>query len=161
MEQIIESLKQKARDSWSGEVGEQRAMNLEKYLRAKLEEYSNALGISQEELLNAWERDRDYSAINYYQECNQPAIKSDKVRIFETVEDMLKSIGDGKFRCPACGGISTNPYKCNSGLKMSKGKVCDWNVGGLFGDLGKGIFVYCKDKLRGETIFMPISWENN
>ena len=60
---------------------------------------------------------------------------------------------------------TTNPYKCNSGEEVSKptkknpAKICDWNVDGLFGDLGKGIFVYCKDKLRGETIFMPISWE--
>jgi len=29
----------------------------------------------------------------------------------------------------------------------------------LFGDLGKGIFVFCKDKVAGETIFMPIAWE--
>ena len=87
-------------------------------------------------------------------------LKSDKVKVFETVEEMLKAIREKQFRCPACGGISTNPYKCNSGLEMSKGKICDWNVGGLFGDLGKGIFVYCKDKLQGETIFMPVAWEN-
>jgi hypothetical protein len=29
----------------------------------------------------------------------------------------------------------------------------------LFGDLGKGVFVYCKDRLAGESIFMPIAWE--
>lgn len=79
---------------------------------------------------------------------------------------MIKTIGEKKFRCPSCGGISTNPYCCNSGLEVSKAtkkkpaKVCDWKVGGLFGDLGKGIYVYCKDKMQGETIFMPISWEN-
>ena len=82
-----------------------------------------------------------------------------KIKVFETVEDMLKSIGKKELRCHSCGGISTSPYKCNSGLEMSKGKTCDWNVGGLFGDLGKGISVYCKDKLKGETIFMPIDWE--
>jgi len=25
--------------------------------------------------------------------------------------------------------------------------------------LGKTIFVYCKDQIRGERIFMPIAWE--
>lgn len=159
MEQIIEKLKENARESWSGETGEKRAIDLEKYLRGKLEEYSNTLDIPQEEILKAWEQDRTYSAINYYQEANQPSIKSDKVKVFETVEKMMKAIGDKKFRCPACNGVSTSPYLCNSGEKIVKGKTCDWKVYGFLGDLGKGIFVYIKDKLKGETIFMPISWE--
>jgi hypothetical protein len=159
MEQTIENLKEKARNSWSGETGERRAVELEKYLRGKLEEYSKALDIPQEEILKSWEEDRTYSAINYYQEANQPSIKADKVRVFETVDEMLKAIGDKKFRCPACNEISTNPYSCNSGEEMEKGKTCDWKVYGLFGDLGKGVFVYIKDKLKGETIFTPISWE--
>ena len=160
-------LKQEARNSWTGEIGEQRAIKLEEYLRAKLEEYSNALGVSQIEIFEAWEKDRTYSAINYYQEANQPSIKIDRVKVFRTVEDMLEAIREKKFRCPSCGGISTNPYSCNSGLEVQKAtkkkpaKICDWKVYGLFGDLGKGIFVYCKDKLKGENIFMPISWESN
>src|SRR5699024_8219978 len=109
MEQIIDNLKQQARESWSGRTGEERAENLEKYLRSKLQEYSNALNISQEEILKSWEEDRSYSAINYYQECNQPSIKSDKTKVFETVEDMLNSISKREFRCPSCGGISSSP----------------------------------------------------
>lgn len=159
MEQTIEMLKEKARQSWSGETGEKRARDLENYLRNKLEEYSNALNISQEEILEAWEKDRTYSAINYYQEANQPSINADKVKVFDTVEDLLKAIGDKQFRCPSCNGITTNPYECNSGEEMSKGKTCDWKVYGLFGALGKGTYVYIKDKLKGETIFTPISWE--
>lgn len=42
---------------------------------------------------------------------------------------------------------------------MSKGKICDWNVGGLFGDLGKGVYVFVKYQVRGEKIFMPLAWE--
>jgi hypothetical protein len=159
MERIIEKLKEQARNSWSGETGERRAEDLEKYLRSKLKEYSIALNIPQEKILNAWEQDRTYSAINYYQEANQPTITSDKVRVFNTVDELLQTIGEKEFRCSSCNHISTNPYKCNSGKEMSKGKVCDWNVGGLFGDLGKGVFVYIKEKLKGETIFMPITWE--
>lgn len=159
MEQTIEKLKQQARDSWDGETGEQRAADLEYYLRNKLEEYSNALGIPQEELLKSWETDRDYSAINYYQEANQPSIKADKVRVFETVEEFIQKVGKPEFRCPSCNGISTSPYSCNSGEEMSPGKTCDWKVYGLFGDMGKGIHIYVKDQLKGETIFMPVSWE--
>ena len=97
--------------------------------------------------------------MNYYQEANQPLIKGDNVKVFDTVEDMMKSIKEYKFRCPACGGISTDPYECNSGV-ISDGNPCDWKVYGLFGDLGKGAYVYCKDKLKGENIFMPLAWEN-
>lgn len=161
MEQTIEKLKEAARNSWSGETGEKRAEELEKYLKSKLAEYSNALNIPQEEILEAWEKDRTYSAINYYQEANQPKIDSEKTRVFETVQDLLDNIGEKEFRCPACGHISTDPYACNSGEEMSKGKTCDWKVYGLFGDMGKGVFVYIKEALRGEKIFMPISWEDN
>lgn len=159
MEKTIETLKEKARQSWSGETGEQRARDLEKYLRNKLEEYSTALSMPKEEILEAWEKDRTYSAINYYQEAHQPSINTDKVKVFESVEEMMQAIGEKKFRCPACDGISTNPYVCDSGIEREGVKICDWKVYGLFGDLGKGVHVYIKDQMKGETIFMPISWE--
>jgi hypothetical protein len=159
MKKIIENLKHEARRSWDGRIGEERAIKLENYLRNKLKEYSEKLNIPQDEILKSWESDRSYSAINYYQERNQPEIKGDKVKVFESVEEMNKSISDKKFRCPSCGGISSDPYECNSDKEMSKNKVCDWKVYGLLGDLGKGVYVYCKDKLKGETIFLPIAWE--
>lgn len=131
-----------------------------KWIIDRAKHYGEKLGLNWEDVLDSWETSRSYWYMNYYQECNQPEIKGDKVRTFETVAEMLESIGRKGFRCPACNGISANPYKCNTGIEMSKGKICDWNVGGLFGDLGKGVFVYCKDKLTGETIFMPVAWEN-
>lgn len=126
--------------------------------RAK--EYGTALNLNWEDILNSWEEDRNYWYMNYYQECNQPAIKAGKVRVFETVDDMLKSVGERKFRCPACGEISSDPYECNSGATFS-GKTCNWKVYGLLGDLGNGVFVFCKDKLKGQTIFMPVAWEES
>jgi len=133
-----------------------------KWIINRAKHYGEKLNLNWEDILDSWEKDRRYWYLNYYQESNQPEIKGDKVKVFESVEDMLKSIGERKFRCPSCGGITTDPYKCNSGIKIGKGKntkVCDWKVYGLFGDLGKGIYVYCKDKLKGQTIFIPISWE--
>lgn len=131
-----------------------------KWVIDRAKHYGEKLGLNWEDILDSWEADRGYWYMNYYQDCNQPEIKGDKVRVFETVKEMLKSIGGKGFRCPMCGGISKEPYKCNSGLEISKGKKCDWKVYGLFGGLGKGVFIYCKDKLHGETIFMPIAWEN-
>jgi len=43
---------------------------------------------------------------------------------------------------------------------MENGKPCDWKVYGLFKDLGKGVYIFVKEKMRGETIFKPIAWEN-
>lgn len=130
-----------------------------KWIVNRAKNYGEKLDLNWEDILNSWEEDRSYWYMNYYQEANQPEINSERVRVFETIEELHKSIGDRGFRCPSCGGISKNPYKCNSGLKV-RGKTCDWKVYGLFGDLGKGIFVYVKEKLAGEDLFMPISWEN-
>ena len=121
--------------------------------------YAEKTGLTWQEVLAGWEEERSYWYLNYYQDCNQPEVKSDKVRVFDTLEELRNSLGK-EFRCPCCGGISNNPYKCTSGIKRGDGKICDWKVNGLFGDLGKGVFVYCKEKVSGEHMFMPINWEN-
>ena len=41
--------------------------------------YGEKLGIPWEEILNAWEAERDYWYMNYYQECKQPRIEGDRV----------------------------------------------------------------------------------
>jgi len=97
--------------------------------------------------------------MNYYQDHNQPLIVSDQVRVFKTVEDFRKSVGNKGFRCPACNGISTDAFECNGGKDMKNGKTCDWKVYGWFGDFGKGIYVYTKDRPYGQQIFIPIAWE--
>lgn len=130
-----------------------------KWVINRAKHYGEKLGLDWQEVLNSWEAKRDYWYMNYYQEANQPRIGSDHVRVFETVGEMLQSIGDKGFRCPMCREITKNPYRCDTGLEMSKGEICDWKVYGLFGDLDECVFVYCKDRLRGERIFMPISWE--
>ncbi|TEB04679.1 hypothetical protein Psch_03441 [Pelotomaculum schinkii] len=130
-----------------------------KWVIERAKHYAEKLGLNWEDVLNQWEADRRYWYMNYYHELNQPEIGSNYVRAFETVREMLQSVGDKGFRCPVCGGVSTDPYTCNSGMKLNNGMICDWKVYGLLGDLGKGVFVYCKDKLRGETIFTPIAWE--
>lgn len=96
--------------------------------------YAEKLGLNWEDVLSSWEEDRNYWYMNYYQDSNQPEIKDDKVMVFETVGELLQSIGEKKFRCPACGGISTDPYTCNSGKlyprsfqsRLFKFKI--WNI---------------------------------
>lgn len=130
-----------------------------KWVIDRAKHYGEKLGIPWEQILDAWEAERNYWYMNYYQECNQPAIEGDRVRVFERVDDLLASCGKEGFRCPCCGRVSTSPYACNSGVARSDGKSCDWKVYGLFQGLGKDVFVYCKDKVRGERMFMPVAWE--
>lgn len=159
MEETIEQLRKLAYDSWPGRLGDERAEKLESYLRAKLKEYSEKLDIPQEEILANWEAKRDYSATNYYQEANQPNINAESTRVFETLDDFKAAVNGQHFRCPMCEGVSRNPGACDSGLNMSKGKICNWNAGGLFGTLDRGVFVFIKDKMDGQSIFKPIAWE--
>ena len=128
------------------------------WIIARANHYAEKTGLTAVSILEAWEQRRDYWYMNYYQEANQPEIGGGRVRVFETVADMLASIGNPAFRCPACGGVSTSPYKCTTGKKLH-GKVCNWKVGGLFGHMGKGVNVFVKDKLASESLFMPVAWE--
>lgn len=125
--------------------------------------YAEVLGVESWQVLEAWEKERSYWYMNYYQEANMPTIKADRVRVFDTVEDLMSSLGFKKFRCPFCNEVSTSPYECDSLKKVTHitGKVapCNWAVRGLFRDLGKGIVVVTKDRMKPEIIFMPVAWE--
>lgn len=123
------------------------------WIIARAEHYAEKTGLSASEILDAWEKRRDYWYMNYYQDSCQPEIKGDKVRVFDTVDDLKASIVVPEFRCPKCGGVSSDPYKCNAS------DTCDWKSYGLFGTLGKGVYVFVKSELYGQNIFMPVAWE--
>lgn len=156
MEETIEMLKQKARDGWKGSVGEDRAEVLEAFLRLILPEYATALDLTQEQVLAAIEERRDYSAINYYQASTFPRLDGG-VRIFETQNELMKLIPSRKFRCPSCGGLSTDPYTCDVSDN------CDWKSYGLFKTMGKGLrFTFKATFLENpkiDEIFMPVELE--
>lgn len=157
METTREKLRQLARKSWSGAIGEQRAAELDKFLDKMLAEYSKVLALPEAQILEAIEGARNYSAVNYYQEAHFPSL--DGVLLLDSVEEFKQRYPAGKYRCPSCAGISTNPYECNSGI-ATKGKVCDWKSYGLFGTLGKGVRVALrKDFLKRpfvDEIFAPV-----
>lgn len=126
---------------------------------ARAKHYAEKTGLTPEAILDAWEQKRDCWYMNFYQPSNQPEITGNNVRVFETSTELLESIGDAGFRCPACAGVSKSPYECTTGI-VKDGKKCDWKVYGLFGHLGKGTSVFVKEKVAGENIFMPVAWES-
>lgn len=147
------------------ERDEARSPNFHNY-RGKLEwvlaranHYAEATGLNPADVLNAWESGRDYWYMNYYQDSQQPKIEGDSVRVFDTLEDLKESIGNKGFRCPSCGGVSKSPYDCDTGLEMSPKKVCDWKSYGLFGTMGKGVYVFVKSEMKGQNVFKPVAWE--
>jgi hypothetical protein len=120
----------------------------------RVQHYADKTGLNPSDILDAWEANRDYWYMNYYQDCNQPEIKGDSVRVFDDIPQAQASIGQHEFRCPSCSGISSDPNKCNASDN------CNWASYGLFGTMGKGAFVFIKSELRGQEIFMPKAWEN-
>lgn len=120
-----------------------------KWIIDRAKHYGEKLNLPWEAILDEWEDNRGYWYMNYYQDCNQPEIKGDQVRVFETAEELKQSVGAKQFRCPTCGEITNSPYVCH---------ICDWKVYGLL--LPRNVvFVYCKEKLKGENWFMPVAWE--
>ena len=130
-----------------------------KWVIDRANHYAEKIGLDPINILNAWESQRSYWYMNFYQDSKQPEIKEGNVRVFDTINDLSLSMGDQGFRCPACKGIASSPYECDSGLEMSKGRICDWKTYGFLGTLGKGVSVFVKEKIAVQTIFMPIAWE--
>jgi hypothetical protein len=158
LSQVIEEIVSKEEKMWTRD----RLQPMAKFLEERFTEWSEILGLPSSDLLQNVESKRSYSAINYYQDSKMPSLK--KVRIFKTQAELLAAIGEKEFRCPLCSQISTNPYKCNSGAKVkTKSGICDWSVGGLFGDLGKGAKILVTEMMDEvpfpDSIFMPIAWE--
>lgn len=122
-----------------------------KWIIDRAKHYADKTGLPWEQILNSWEERRDYWYMNYYQDYNQPKIESENVRVFDSVQDFREAVKDRRFRCPRCKGISTNPYECNAG-------GCDWKIYGLLPS-SPSAYVFCKDVMAGERIFMPIAWE--
>ncbi|MDH0341979.1 hypothetical protein [Chromobacterium haemolyticum] len=162
MEQMIEKLKQQARETWSGSIGEERAVQIEGFLRRMLAEYSQVLGIPAVDLLEAFEKRRTYSVINYYQEANFPSL--DGVSVLENLAEFQRLYPSKKYRCPSCGGESNNPYKCDCGPVTANGEACNWTSYGLFRTAGKGMRVTFRegfiDRPMVDEIFMPIEAED-
>lgn len=157
-----EGVLQEARDSWSGDTGERRAVVLDAFLKEVLNEYSVVLGIPESTLFEGFESARTYSAINYYQRCNFPSLKD--VRVFKTKNEVKSFLDTKQFRCPHCKGVSSDPQVCDTGIKIEK-KKCDWKSYGLFRTLGDGFKFICLETFKLNAgpvheIFKPLVFEN-
>lgn len=122
--------------------------------------YSDKTGLEVSNIFDAWENQRDYWYMNYYQDNKFPLIEGDNVKVFETIEELREAVSDKGFRCPACNGVSKDPYDCDTGIVRKNAGVCDWKSYGLFGTMGKGAYVFVKSEVKGQNIFKPVAWES-
>lgn len=155
--EIIQTIAASIHKNNSVRLAEQRIGEVQALLDRVLPEYSAALGITQDEVLAAIEAKRNVTAPNYYQDANFPRL--DGVRVFDTPEAFAVAFPSRKYTCPACAGISTDPYACNAGT-VRDGKTCNWKSYGLFGTMGKGLRAVVKSTFlehpRVHEIFMPV-----
>lgn len=123
----------------------------------KCREYSKFLDLKPIEVLERMEEQRNYWFVNYYQESNFPKLDDKNIVVIKNIEEFKQRFPSHKYRCPACGSITTDCYECNSGKKMTgTKKVCDWKSYGLF---TSGFKVVCKEPFAVENIFRPIELE--
>lgn len=133
------------------------------WIKDMIKHYSDVLGFSEDDIIEKLEEKRTYWSANYYQECNQPRL-DENVVIFESLEELMKVFPSHKFRCSICGGITTNPYECNSGKKRKDGKICDWKTYGFLHSHNSFRFTIKNkflDNPRIDDIFPPIELETN
>lgn len=115
----------------------------------RAQQYADHLGVTRDEVLTAWEQERDYWYVNYYQESNQPDLMGHNAVTLEQWEaegERLygKNHLEWRFRCPTCGHIQTpqefktagiDPHKayqnCASRYGLGGESTCKWTVGGL------------------------------
>ena len=151
--------------------------NREKEWRSKIEwilqraqQYAEHCGTDRDTVLKAWEENRDYWYMNYYQESKQPDLSSDKVKVYtlnQWLEEAKQRFGedalDWKFKCPVCGNVQTmrmfkdagiDPhsayFNCASRYGLGGKSDCKWTMGGLF-SVG-GVFVI-DDKFTPRHVF--------
>ena len=160
IENIIEDIKQQASATWTGDEGERRAESVEAVIRKILPNYAQAIGKSELEILEAIENFRTYSVVNYYQDANFPLL--DDIKVYQTEDELREIVGKAGFRCPACEGVSSNPYECDAGVERD-GVTCNWKAYGLFGTFGKGLRFTIVEKFmeipKVDEIFMPVAME--
>lgn len=123
-----------------------------KWILDRAEMYAKLTGKTRDEVLTAWEEQRTYWYMNFYQEANQPEIKTEGINIF-LHEDWIKALTtkfgtdskQWKFKCASCGNVQSQQDFIDNGAKEHvdnvyysclgryvKGKGCDWTLGGLF-----------------------------
>lgn len=109
--------------------GSRRMTKTIQWIKEIVEHYAETLSMTKDEVMKLFEKERDYSWPNFYQESKIPKIDSKKmIGIFDTKKDFFDQYPI--FKCPNCGTISEYPSFCIH--RKKEDGICDWTAGGLF-----------------------------
>lgn len=128
-----------------------------KWVIDRAKQYGEITGLDWNAILDAWEEERPYWYMNYYQEATFPKPDGENVHIFDTEADFEKAVGDTGYRCPRCGKVCSWPYTHTT----PDDAACGFVLGLVLPELGdtNTAYVFFKDTMRIDEIFMPIAWE--
>lgn len=158
---------QKAAKDWYDQKDADAKME---WIRNRAEQYAEKFNKTTDEIIAIWESKRNYSFMNYYQECNIPDL-SEKQTILQSdwlkqAEDRFGSIKNAKFVCPSCGHIQGVGEFLRAGLDVNesyqccasrfpelhyKNDKCKWTTGGLL-NIG-GLSVLNENTLKIVNVF--------
>lgn len=99
-------------NGWTGPTGRQRIIEKAKFIASILPAYSKMYSKNYVETLEIIAEARNVNYTNWFQNGNLPQVKD--VLVYKNIEDFRKKHPEGKYICPACGGKSTNPSKCDT-----------------------------------------------
>lgn len=127
------------------------------WIAQMVKKYAEYFKMSEDEVVEIMEKERNYSWPNYYQKANFPDVSNFKnlIGIYKTFDefyDYAKENWEG-FLCPKCGTISTHPQECIHRIK--KDGKCDWCSYGLLKS-GERVIIL-ESGFRAIPIFEPVS----
>lgn len=139
------------------------------FIKSMTKNYSEVLGYSEVEILAAMETERQSIPSNYYNANNFPLL-DEKVKIFETTNELFDSIKQNRFICPCCKQEQMNPYTCESGF-IDNEKECDLRKHSILKSLSNSIATNYKkfrftikdtflDKPMIDDCFLPVEYQN-
>jgi hypothetical protein len=109
--------------------GSRRMTSKIEWIKERVKYYAETLSMSKDKVMEYFEKERNYSWPNYYQENKFPKIDSKTmVGIFDTKKDFFDKYPT--FKCPKCGTISEYPSFCIH--RKKEDGICNWTAGGLF-----------------------------
>lgn len=158
LESLLEKFSNDALWNTENKDGTHRFDKKIEWIRSMFLNYSKALSIPVDELVEVTEKSRDCSWPNYYQKSNFPELDAESViGVFKTPEEFqayAKAHWVG-FRCPKCGTVGDDPQECVH--RKLQDKVCDWCAYGLFASQKKVIVL--SGGIKAIPLFEPVPKE--
>ena len=156
LDELIEKFKNDKHWNTENKNGTHRFDKEIAWIEQMIKEYAEFFKMSEDEVVEIMEKNRDYSWPNYYQKFNFPDTSEfkDLVGIYKTFDEFHAYAEEHYkgFMCPACKTIGSHPQECTH--LINKDGKCDWCSYGLFRSSHRVIIL--ENNFKAIPIFEPI-----